>query len=467
MPPPLDATLYLAAGPRLYSYDNYQCLLEVTPQGGCPAPFVALDYSSPALLGLGQALTPSLYAASAAQVYAHPADPAAPACGAPQLPPDAARAITSLRAAAAGLYYVDRSAVYFAGWGLAPVALVQDGAPGAGFEGVRSGLALWGGSGAGAATLFYGAAGTLGGERFRGVLAARADTGAGFPEAFFRYSNNASQASSRFSPSRLALVGGTLAWTEVRASADPGGLPSAAVQATALTPPASHGSVNAVVTQGEFPLGLPPLSAAGDAGPAGATGGGALWWSLGPAVSAVAAGPVRVKAPLFSLDLGALGAVTGLAFARGSPACGYAFAYSPAQAPPLQCAPQPRAPVSLACRVAPPAVVDAVVAAPWPLALGVALGAAAALGALVLCLQWLHAHGLPCSCARGGSGGGAAQRAGQYAVLNAPGGEGEERVGLSAAAAPEEGLGEGTGSSEAPAFPPPPRPQPKGLDKLA
>ena len=119
---PLDATLYLAAGARLYSYDNFQCLLEVTPQGGCPAPFVALDYLSPSLFGLAQALAPALYAASGAQVYKHPVDHAAPACGAPQLPTDAARAITSLRAAAAGLYYVDRSAVYFAGWGRAPSA---------------------------------------------------------------------------------------------------------------------------------------------------------------------------------------------------------------------------------------------------------------------------------------------------------------------------------------------------------
>ena len=390
--PPLDDTLYVALGPHLFSYDNFACLRPVSPPAGCPAPGGAPE-AAPGL---------PLLAATAANIFQLASPP--PTCGAPLLPPAPRRSITSLRASASrGVFFTDGEggAVWWApapggsagGEPRAPPRpLLQDGGPDL-ITGARAGLALWGGH------LYYGAAGRSawpgesaeGALRFRGVLRAGLDGGG--PGVFFRY--GAGGDTAFWSVARLAAAGEELAWTELRA---PPSRPPAvwAVQRTRLGGGAANGSVTPATSFLGEAAGPEAAQAAGD----GALGG-VVWASAGAAVAAFSAGPVRGM-PFFSLDFaqsGVAGAVTGLAFAQGSAACGYRFSYDApgggggSMGNDLFCAPRSRVVVPGA-QCAMEAVVAAVASSGW----ATPLLAVAGLMAVALCAWVARCFAARCGC---------------------------------------------------------------------
>jgi len=376
---PLDATVYLATGARLWAYDNFYCLRELSPPGGCPSAFTSLEFSEGWLFG-----------STEDNIFSLSADPAAASCGTALLVPTR-RAITGVRATGSALYFTDGGVLFVLPRPQSRLAPPQTAAPrpllqpGADLlQGQRLGLAVWQEAG----VLFYGARGEFNGTPgFKGILAA---TTAGDPLAgynpFFAYSSDPSKFTYSWSVRDLAIVPpATLLWSEIRGTHGTQG-PGFAVQRTELTPPAFRGEVKAQATGGDY---VPEATFCLTSDSSGVLGG-ALWYALNATATAFSAGPLRQQLPLLDINFegGPFPApvtISGLAFAPGSTLCGYPFAYEPGTSAQLLCAPRSRTPVSTVCGLLPPALVYYAEQTDWRVGLGIAVAVLTILSALLYC----------------------------------------------------------------------------------
>ena len=262
---PVDASLIMATGSRLWYYDEY-CINPLVDCPGTEFTGLAIKHNI-------------LYAATSTSINRIPLAYSA-TCGTPILAPQTpAPMITSLFATDLSLFWVDRVGVWGASitssfsTALTPKLLYSN--TNDKFTGVRTGVAVYGNA------LYYTVSGTLNGQDLRGILQGTPNGG---PEVsvFFRYAGKDRGDVGYWYPGQLTLASGSvLMWTELRAA--PGRTPVYAIQRTDLSLPSGSRFVNVTTSflaeaNGGFTAQLAP----GDAASAKVWASGGAWLQHSP-----------------------------------------------------------------------------------------------------------------------------------------------------------------------------------------